>query len=105
MLQTENYPKAAATYSAERMVLNQNRSLAIALEAPIENTEARYYHDDRISIEQGKRTSLFFFASYIPLLLATSAGEEDNSGVYVLVACCVLAFFLFGGRRSKQIKD
>lgn len=103
MLKTENCPKAAPTYSAERMVLNQNRGIAIALEAPVENIEAHYY--DNIRIAEGRKTHFFLFASYIPILLATSASEEDNSGLFVLIACCVLAFFLFGGRRSKQIKD
>lgn len=105
MLNTENCPRAAATYSAKRMVLSQNRNLAIALEAPILNISTGYYHNDRSAVEHKRNTQFFLFASYVPLLLATSTSEDDSSGVFVLIACCVLAFFLFGGRRSKQIKD
>jgi hypothetical protein len=105
MLKTENCPTAAVSYSTERMVLNQNRDIALALEAPIGNIEARYDHNDSLRMEEVKRTNLFLFASYVPLLLATNVSEDDNSGVFVLIACCLLTFFLFGGRRSKQIKD
>lgn len=105
MLETGNCPIAVASYSAERMVLNQNRNTAFELEAPIGNIERYYDDDDRIRRERGRKNDLFIFASYMPLLLATRASEYDNSGVFVLMACCALAFFLFGGRRSKKIKN
>lgn len=104
MLKTENCPTAAVSYSTERMVLNENRSIALALEAPIGNIETRYDYNDSMRVERVKRTDFYIFASYVPLLLATRISEEDNSGVFVLIVCCLLAFFLFGGRRSKQIK-
>jgi hypothetical protein len=105
MLETENCPIAVASYSTERMVLNQNRNTAFALQAPIGNIERCYDDNDRIRREQVRKNDLFIFASYLPLLLATRASDNDNSGVFVLVACCLLTFFLFGGRRSKKIKD
>ncbi len=105
MLRIENCPEAAASYSAERMVLNRNRGIAIGLEAPIENSQIESYIDHRFFVEGIGRKHLFLFASYIPLLLATNTTETDNSGLWVLLACCVLAFFLFGGRRSDKIKE
>ena len=105
MLKTENCPTAAVSYSTERMVLNQNRSIAFTLEAPIGNLERCYNDNDRMRREQVRKNDLFIFASYLPLLLATRASADDNSGVFVLMACCLLTFFLFGGRRSKKIKD
>lgn len=105
MLKTENCPTAAVSYSTERMVLNENRNIALALEAPIGNIETRYDYNDRMRVERVRKRDFLLFASYVPLLLATRISEEDNSGVFVLIACCLLAFFLFGGRRSRQIKD
>jgi len=105
MLKIENCPQAAATYLVERMLLNQNRGTTILLEAPLKQIETSYHKDGRLGVERRRSPELFLFASYLPLLLATNIPEEDNSGIFVLVACCVLAFFLFGGRRSKQIKD
>lgn len=105
MLETGNCPIAVASYSTERMVLNQNRNTAFAHEAPIGNIERCYDDNDRIRREHVRKNDLFIFASYLPLLLATRASEDDNSGVFVLMACCLLTFFLFGGRRSKKIKD
>jgi hypothetical protein len=105
MLKTENCPTAAVSYSTERMVLNQNRDIALVLEAPIGNIDGRYDHNDRLRMEEVRRTNTFLFASYLPLLLATNVSDEDSSGVIVLIVCCLVTFFLFGGRRSKQIKD
>jgi len=105
MLKIENCPTAAASYSTERMVLNQNRNIALALEAPLGNIETGYDYNRGMRVERGRKRALFLFASYVPLLLAAGIPEGDNSGVFVLIVCCLFAFFLFGGRRSKQIKD
>lgn len=105
MLKIENCPTATACYSAERMVLNQNRSTAVLLNEPTGHLETNSRDSEFRRIGREQRTHLLLFASYIPLLLVVNTSGEDNSGILVLLVCCVFAFFLFGGRRSNKIED